>query len=287
LAEVVKVSCVRHSYPDDTQVHFCGLDFVVNQGEKVVILGPNGCGKTTLLSHILGLLKPEEGEVRVFGVDPVREFHRIRNLVGTVLQNVDEQLLAPTVWDDVSFTPRNLGYPRQEVTDLTERALSDLDIQHLRDKVPHYLSGGERRKVAVAGALATRPKLLVLDEPFEGLDPVAKSELVNLLNRVNAEEGTSIIITTHDVNLVPLFADCVYMLLAGGEIKLKGRPEEVFGQHQRIREANLEQPLLFELFSNLVDAGLPVKLPGGLSEAVAELVRLYRDGGHGEGTRDA
>ena len=115
----VRVSCVRHVYADRTQVHLCGLDFVVQKGQRVVILGPNGSGKSTLLYHILGLLEPNEGDVSVFGVNPARSFNKIRERVGVVLQNVDEQILAPTVWDDVSFSPRNYGYPAQEVDRMT------------------------------------------------------------------------------------------------------------------------------------------------------------------------
>src|SRR5262245_62537918 len=112
---IVHVSCVRHTYPDKTSVHLCGLDFVVAAGERVVVLGPNGCGKSTLLYHILGLLAPEEGKLEVFGVDPSRHFSKIRERVGVLLQNADEQIIAPTVWDDVSFSPRNYGYAAADV----------------------------------------------------------------------------------------------------------------------------------------------------------------------------
>ena len=122
----VRVSCVRHVYADRTQVHLCGLDFVVERGQRVVILGPNGCGKSTLLYHILGLLEPHEGDVTVFGVHPARSFNKIRERVGVVLQNVDEQILAPTVWDDVSFSPRNYGYGEAEVERRSSLAMEAL-----------------------------------------------------------------------------------------------------------------------------------------------------------------
>jgi cobalt/nickel transport system ATP-binding protein len=131
----VRVSCVRHVYADRTQVHLCGLDFVVQKGQRVVILGPNGSGKSTLLYHILGLLEPNEGDVSVFGVNPARAFNKIRERVGVVLQNVDEQILAPTVWDDVSFSPRNYGYPAPEVDRMVDEVLAEVGIAHLKDKV--------------------------------------------------------------------------------------------------------------------------------------------------------
>ena len=100
---IVSVSCLKHIYPDTTEIHMCGLDFVVNRGERIVVLGGNGSGKTTLLFHILGLLKPDEGNVRVFGVNPAEQYNTIRERIGVLLQNVDDQILSPTVWDDISF----------------------------------------------------------------------------------------------------------------------------------------------------------------------------------------
>jgi len=194
----VRVSCVRHIYADRTQVHLCGLDFVVTQGQRVVILGPNGSGKSTLLYHILGLLEPNEGEVSVFGVNPARSFNKIRERVGVVLQNVDEQILAPTVWDDVSFSPRNYGYESHEVDRMVDAVLDEVGIAHLRNKVCHTLSGGEKRKVALAGALVLKPELLVMDEPFEGLDPRSKSDLATLLYDLHLKNGMTMVTATHE-----------------------------------------------------------------------------------------
>ena len=143
---IIRVSCVRHIYPDRTQVHLCGLDFVVEKGERAMVLGPNGCGKTTLLYHILGLLEPQQGEVSVFGVNPARSYHHIRERIGILLQNVEEQIIAPTVWDDVSFSPRNYGYKGPELDGMVNEALERVGIAHLRHKVCHHLSGGEQRK---------------------------------------------------------------------------------------------------------------------------------------------
>ncbi|HEY5517052.1 MAG TPA: ABC transporter ATP-binding protein, partial [Coriobacteriia bacterium] len=160
---VVRVSCVKHSYEDGTHVDLCGLEFTADRGSRVAILGPNGAGKTTMLFHILGLLAPQEGSVEVFGVDPSSRWADIRRRIGVVLQNVDEQIISPTVYDDVAFSPRQYGLPEAEVRELAESALALLDIEHLASRVPHNLSGGEKRKVALAGALVMRPELLVLD----------------------------------------------------------------------------------------------------------------------------
>ena len=268
---VVRVSCVRHTYPDRTQVHLCGLDFVAERGERLVILGPNGCGKTTLLFHILGLLEPQEGEVSVFGVNPARHFDKIRERVGVLMQNVDEQILAPTVWDDVSFSPRNYGYTAGQVEKMVSETLEHVGISHLRDKVCHHLSGGEKRKVALAGALVLNPELLVLDEPFEGLDPASRSDLVTLLNRLHAERGVTLVIATHDVNVVPAMADRVYVLVRGGEIVAQGPPRDVFADPALLRRSNIEPPVLSELFERLEALGVKLGRPMTVEEAARVL----------------
>ena len=270
---IVRVSCVRHTYPDRTSVHLCGLDFVVEAGQRVVVLGPNGCGKSTLLFHILGLLSPEEGVVSVFGVDPARQFSKIRERVGVLLQNADEQIIAPTVWDDVSFSPRNYGYTEAEVDEKVRYALRRMGIEHLRHKVCHYLSGGEKRKVALAGALVLEPELLVLDEPFEGLDPASRSEMVELLDRLNREHGVSLVIATHDVQLVAPLADKVYVLKAGGEIVAQGPPSDVFQDPELLRMSNIEPPVLAELFQRLEQAGHPLGRPDSPEQAAQLLLQ--------------
>lgn len=279
---IVHVSCVRHTYPDRTSVHLCGLDFVVERGQRVVVLGPNGCGKSTLLYHVLGLLEPQEGEVRVFGVDPARQFSKIRERVGVLLQNADEQIIAPTVYDDVSFSPRNYGYTEDEVERMVNGSLARMGIEHLRHKVCHWLSGGEKRKVALAGALVLEPELLVLDEPFEGLDPTSRSEMVELLNRLNREHGVSLVVSTHDVPLVTAMADKVYVLKKGGEILAQGPPAEIFRDPALLKATNLEPPALAELFQHLESHGIALGRPETVEEA-ARLLAARLKGANGGG----
>lgn len=257
--DVVRVSCIRHSYEDGTSVHLCGLDFVARRGLRTALLGPNGSGKTTMLFHVLGLLRSREGSVRVFGVDPATEWASIRQRVGVVLQNVDEQLISPTVADDVAFSPRQYGLPAEEVDRRAQAALELLGITHLADRVPHNLSGGEKRKVALAGALVMEPELLVLDEPFEGLDPAARQGLVELIERLARERGTSVVMTTHDIDAVHELADYAYVLKPGGEIALEGTPAEVFARAEDIARSNIRPPILAELFAQLqkLDPGAP------------------------------
>ena len=284
---IIRVSCVRHTYPDRTEVHICGLDFVVERGQRVVVLGPNGCGKSTLLFHVLGLLEPREGEVSVFGVNPARHFNRIRERVGVVLQNVDEQIIAPTVWDDVSFSPRSYGYDPAEVDRMVEHALDRIGIAHLRHKVCHYLSGGERRKVALAGAVVLEPELLVLDEPFQGLDPASRADLVGLLNQLHRLHGVTLVVATHDVNVVKAMADVVYVLAGAGEIVAQGSPEEVFRDAARLRRSNVEPPVLAELFQRLEEMGAPLGRPLTVEEAARTLAEWARAGGTSRPTPSA
>ena len=277
MESIVTVSCLKHTYPDTTEIHMCGLDFVVNRGERVVILGGNGSGKTTLLYHVLGLLAPDEGRVSVFGVNPSVHYNTIRERIGVLLQSVDEQILSPTVWDDISFSPRNYGYQKEETEAMVERVMSELGIQHLRDKICHYLSGGEKRKVALAGALVLRPELLILDEPFEGLDSRSRAELVTLLNMQN-REGMTIVMSTHDLNLVASFADRVYVLAKGRGVVTAGTPAEIFMQADALRASNIDPPLLTELFLKLREHGVAVNVPTLVDQAVNDLVRIIKTG---------
>jgi cobalt/nickel transport system ATP-binding protein len=274
---VVRVSCVKHAYEDGTQVDLCGLEFTADKGSRVAILGPNGSGKTTLLFHVLGLLAAQEGEVEVLGVDPSRDWPAIRRRIGVVLQNVDEQLISPTVRDDVGFSPRQYGIAAPEVERMVDEVLGLLGITELADRVPHNLSGGEKRKVALAGALVMEPELLVLDEPFEGLDPASRSDLIDLLHRLTDERGLTTVMSTHDIDTVPEFADFAYVLQPGGRIALKGTPAEVFAQADAMRRSNIRPPVLAELFAALraADPSAPASALT-VAEAAAALERWKR-----------
>jgi len=277
--EVVRVSCVRHSYEDGTSVHLCGIDFVAARGTRTALLGPNGSGKTTLLFHVLGLLRSQEGTVRVFGVDPAVEWASIRQRIGVVLQNVDEQLLMPTVFDDVAFSPRQYGMGEAEVARRVDEALDLLGIGELAGRVPHDLSGGEKRKVALAGALVMEPELLVLDEPFEGLDPAARAGLVALIERLAAERGVTVVMSTHDIDSVHELADYAYVLAPGGEIALRGTPAEVFANADALARSNIKPPILAELFAALRSHDPSAPAPAlSVQDAADEIAAWNRQG---------
>jgi cobalt/nickel transport system ATP-binding protein len=272
---IVQVDCITHVYPDMTKVQICGLDFVVNRGERVAILGSNGCGKTTLLKHLLGILVPRDGSVRVFGMDPGKEYSKIRQKIGVVMQDVDEQILGPTVYDDILFAPLNYGLKRSEAERLAGRVIERLNLEPMKGKIVNYLSGGEKKKVALAGALVMEPDLLILDEPFTGLDPVSRRELIRILNELNREKGITFIMTLHEVDLVPEVADVLYLMHGHGDLGERGTPEEIFGRFKDLDQFNLEEPTLTRLFKGLKKEGLDFGDPLRVDEAVDAIKKQW------------
>lgn len=272
---IVEVDCITHVYPDMTKVQICGLDFVVNRGERVSILGANGCGKTTLLKHLLGVLVPKDGSVKVFGVDPGKEYRKIREKIGVVMQDVDEQILGPTVLDDILFAPLNYGIERTRAETLARVVMEKLNIESLQGKIVHYLSGGEKKKVALAGALVMEPELLILDEPFTGLDPVSRRDFIKILNASNREKGVSFIMTLHEVDLVSEVSDILYLMHGHGDLSERGRPEEIFGRFKDLESLNLEEPTLTQLFKGLRKEGLDFGDPLRMDEAIRAIKRRW------------
>ena len=266
--KVVELDCITHIFPDKTKVQICGLEFVVIRGERVAILGSNGCGKTTLLRHLLGILTPKEGSVRVFGMDPAEDYGKIRERVGVVMQDVDEQILGPTVYDDILFAPLNYGVPRARAEAMANEVMARLDIESLQGKMVHYLSGGEKKKVALAGALVLEPELLILDEPFTGLDPKSRRDLIRILNESNKEKGITFIMTLHEVDLVPEVADVLYLMHGHGDLSERGTPEEIFGRFKDLEGFNLEEPTLIRLFKGLKEEGLDFGEPIRMEKAI-------------------
>ena len=275
--KIVEVDCITHVYPDMTKVQICGLDFIVNRGERVSILGSNGCGKTTLLKHLLGVLVPKDGSVRVFGVDPGKEFSKIRERIGVVMQDVDEQILGPTVYDDILFAPLNYGMEQTKAEALAKDVIERLNIESIKGKIVNYLSGGEKKKVALAGALVMEPDLLILDEPFTGLDPVSRRDLIQILNELNKGKGITFIITLHEVDLVPEMTDILYLMHGHGDLSERGRPDEIFGRFKDLESFNLEEPTLTRLFKGLKKEGLDFGDPLRIDEAIQSIKRHWEE----------
>jgi cobalt/nickel transport system ATP-binding protein len=186
---------IRFGYPDRPPV-LNGLSLKLDEGERIALAGPNGAGKSTLLHIMVGLLHPQEGTVVAFGAPRrhERDFREVRRRAGLVFQDPDDQLFCPTVAEDVAFGPLNLGKSKTEVLEIVERTLAGLNLSHLRDRVTHKLSGGEKRLVSLATVLAMEPEVLLLDEPSNGLDDSTRERLVTILNAL----PQALVVISHD-----------------------------------------------------------------------------------------
>ena len=237
---LIDLRCEAHTYPDGT-VGMHDVDFSVYPNEVVALVGGNGAGKSTLLEHLNATLVPDDGELVVEGT-PVTEDNKqhARKEVGFVFQDADTQLVAPTVLDDVLFGPQNYGVPDSNAQERAREALTTVDASHLEDRVPHYLSGGEKRLVGLAGVLVLEPSVVVLDEPLAGLDPERSQLIADRVTQIH-EEGISVVLSTHDLEFAAEVADRV-CVMADGNIVGSGTPQTVFYDDVLLENANLHPP---------------------------------------------
>lgn len=217
VSTAVEVADLRFAYPDGVQA-LRGVNLTVRRGEKVALLGPNGAGKSTLLLHLNGILRGK-GEIRIMG-QPVRSDNlgQIRAQVGLVFENPDDQLFSPTVFDDVAFGPLYMGLPKEEVVERARQALEQVGMAGFQERLPHHLSMGQKKRIAIATVLSMSPAILALDEPTATLDPAARRELIHLLRGL----PQTMIVSTHDIPMVRvLFPRTVVMddglIVADGE----------------------------------------------------------------------
>ncbi len=248
---IIQAIDINYNYPDGTQA-LKNVNFKVKKGKIVALLGPNGAGKSTLFLHFNGILRPSSGEIKVENqtLDYKKDgLMKVRQKVGIVFQNPDDQLFAPTVVEDVAFGPLNLGLDSEEVDKRVSSALEKVGMAGYENKPPHHLSGGQKKRVAIAGILAMHPDIMVLDEPTSGLDPKGASQILKLLYHLN-QEGMTIIISTHDVDLVPLYAEEIF-IISDGEIIKQGNSHQVFEDVETIRGANLRLPRIAHLMEIL------------------------------------
>ena len=264
---------LEYVYPGGV-VALRGLDLHIERGQKLAILGPNGSGKTTLLLHLNGTCQPTRGDIRLDG-QPARYDHRAlnqwRRRVGLVLQEPDDQLFAATVGQDVSFGPLNLGLSAAETAERVGEALAALHIAHLADRATHTLSFGQKKRAAIAGVLAMRPEVLVLDEPTAGLDPHGVAHLLGALQQLH-EAGATLVFSTHDVELAYAWADQV-ALFHDGMVLCQGETVAVLGNREVLRQARLRPPLLLEVAEALGAGREPRCLAPRSREAVLALLR--------------
>ena len=200
---ILETKDLKYNYPDGTEA-LKGISIQIHEGEMISLIGTNGAGKSTLFLHFNGIIEPTSGTVEIEGEElkyNKKSLLKARSKVGIVFQNPDDQLFAPTVIEDVSFGPMNMGLSEEEVKARSLDALEKVGMADYTKKAPHHLSGGQKKRVAIAGILAMQPRIMVLDEPTSGLDPKGASKIMQLLYDLN-REGMTIIISTHDVDLV-------------------------------------------------------------------------------------
>ncbi len=241
---------LSYRYPDGTSaLHDISLD--VRKGEFIGLLGANGSGKTTLLKAMDKLLKGIEGEIYLAGIDITKLSPReIYRKVGLVFQNPDDQLFAPTLFEDVAFGPTNMGLGAQDVEGRVLHALKQVDLEGLEKKSVHNLSFGQRKRACIAGLLAMGHETLLLDEPTAGLDPMGEYRMMELLQKLNKENGVTVIMATHSVDLVPVFLDRLY-ILSKGHFSRGGTPEDVFNAPEDMANIKLRLPHIAELIYRL------------------------------------
>ncbi len=276
---MLEVKNIKYSYNTDYQA-LKGVSLKVERGEMVALLGKNGAGKSTLFLHLNGIYQPDEGNVFIDGEElkyDKKSLLKFRQKVGIVFQNPDDQIFAPTVEEDVAFGPLNLGLPMEEVQDRVEEALARVGMSGYEKYAPHHLSGGQKKRVAIAGILAMKPEIMVLDEPTAGLDPQGVVNLQALLKELN-EEGITIIISTHEVDLVPNYAQRVFVMVDGLLIA-EGTPKEIFAQPEILEKANLKVPIVTELFQQLEEDGFDMEgdYPLTIEEARDKFLELLNE----------
>jgi cobalt/nickel transport system ATP-binding protein len=239
----LEISGLAFAYPDGNQALY-GVNLKVNKGERVALLGPNGAGKTTLVMHLNGIHAAQKGEVKIAGTTidagDKSNLKKIRAQVGVVFQDPDDQLFMPTVREDIAFGPYNMGFRGAELDQIVNQALEQVGMSDYADRAPHHLSFGQRRRVAVAGVLAMKPEILVLDEPSSNLDPASRRELATIL----ASLDVTILMVTHDLPYALELCDRA-VVLSGGLIAEDSQTRVLLADGEKLAKYRLELPAGF------------------------------------------
>jgi len=263
MPSVIELKDVWYQYNPDTPIALWALKEInlkISEGEFVAIIGPTGSGKSTLIQHFNGLLRPTKGEVIVDGVTISKNANlkSIRQKVGMVFQYPETQIFSETIYDELAFGLRNYGYPEDEIKEKIEDATKKMGISHLPlSKSPLSLSGGEMRRVAIASILAMEPKVFVLDEPLANLDPQGRRELLDEIDALNRRESLTIIIISHDLSEIARYADRV-VVLNEGKIIMDGASKEIFKDVEKLVEISLGVPQIVELLYTLYKRGADI-----------------------------
>jgi cobalt/nickel transport system ATP-binding protein len=266
---MVEISKLGYSYDDGT-IALEDVDLSIDSGESVAILGPNGAGKSTILKIIAGLLFPFKGTVQLAGTELTnRNADQLRTGIGILFQDPDDQIFMPRVWDDVAFGPINLGLDETEVRTRVKEALELTDLVGFEDRSPHHLSYGEKKRVAIAGIIAMKPKLLLLDEFTANLDPKGREEIMGVVKRLN----TTVVLVTHNINSALEMADRIIVL--NKKVIGSGTPKEIFSNENLLKRSHLDVPEITKLFIELNKSGFKFSnLPYSMENAVQQLIKL-------------
>ena len=275
----IVVDQLTYDYPGTEETSpvqvFEGLDLTIEAGSFVAVLGHNGCGKSTLAKHFNAILLPTGGSVHVYGMDTRDEalLLKIRQQVGMVFQNPDNQIVSNVVEEDVAFAPENLGVQPEEIRTRVDEALKLVGMFQYREHAPHMLSGGQKQRIAIAGVIAMRPKCIVLDEPTAMLDPQGRREVLATIRRLNRENHITAVLITHHMPEAVL-ADRVVVMTDGG-ILTDGTPKDVFSQVELLRAAGLTVPETTMLLYELRQAGFDLPLDALSVEECAQTLRDF------------
>ncbi|MFD2043535.1 ATP-binding cassette domain-containing protein [Ornithinibacillus salinisoli] len=271
--DAIKIKNVTYQYENGIKA-LTDITLNIPVGAKVALLGPNGAGKSTLLHHLNGLKEPSEGIISILGNPITRKNARfIRQQVGLVFQDPDDQVFSGTVWDDVTFGPRNLQMSEEEVQEICTAALGNVGMLEYKERAPYHLSYGQKKRVAIAGILAMRPDIVLLDEPMAFLDPAGQDEITGLLQGLHYM-GKTILLSTHDVNFAASWADMV-VLLKDGKILAVGS-NQLLADEEFIRIANLHLPIIARTFK-MVPEFSSSKLPINEQEAFRLLFKRFNE----------
>ncbi len=272
----LRLDNVSFSYEENSPKAVNNVSLTVNRGEFLAVLGHNGSGKSTLAKLICGLLTADEGKVTVWGYDPADKngVNAVRTHAGVVFQNPDNQTVASIVEDDVAFGPENLGIPREEIGKRIDWALSAVGMEKYRHATPSRLSGGQKQRIAVAGVLAVKPDVLVLDESTAMLDPKGRAEICEVAKRLNKEEGMTVVLITHFMEEALLASRAVVM--NKGEVVLDGAPDDIFKRAEELETYNLSLPEILSICHTVTQSGVPLK-DCLRADELAKEVRLVAD----------